>query len=327
MISTSALCATRDASTTRAEGEVCSRMSPPPKTTPEEEPASADLPKRPAPKKKKKKKKKSAKAGTGEQAKQADPAAAGDKADKPKPATKAMPKLGPDGKVDQKALIDQYLPYVRSIAGKIKKSLAKEIEFDDLVEYGMVGLLEAAGRFDPRYGANFMTFSYYRIRGAIYDGLRNMGWVSRNEYARYRFEERANTYLGNLADRQAGSVGDENKTVEDEVNELADTVQSLVTIFVTSLEGMEGLQVEDVDAAPIDITVGDAQMKRYVREALSRLPEQERNLLTMYYFKEMSLQEVGDALGLSKSWTSRLHAKAVEKLSRILRELLREHET
>jgi len=295
-------------------------MAPPPKTKPEDASAPAAEPKDSAPKKKKKKKK----AAKKKVAKSPDDDTA---AAAPKPATKAMPKLGPDGKVDQKALIDQYLPYVRSIAGKIKKSLAKEIEFDDLVEYGMVGLLEAAGRFDPRYGANFMTFSYYRIRGAIYDGLRNMGWVSRNEYARHRFEARANAYLGNVADRQAGSVGDDNKTAEDEVNELADTVQNLVTIFVTSLEGMEGLQVEDIDAAPVDITVGDLQMKRYVREALARLPEQECTLLTMYYFKEMSLQEVGDALGLSKSWTSRLHAKAVEKLSRILRELLREHES
>lgn len=235
-----------------------------------------------------------------------------------------VPVMGPDGKVDQKALIDQYLPYVRSIAGKAKKGLAKEIEFDDLVEYGMVGLLEAASRYDPRYGANFMTFSYYRIRGAIYDGLRNMGWVSRNEYAKFRFEERANAYLGNLSDRARGTVGDDTKSAEDEVNELADTVQSLVTIFVTSLEGMEGLQVEDLEAIPVDIKVGDVQMKEHVREALTRLPEQERTLLTMYYFKEMSLQEVGDNLGLSKSWTSRLHAKAVEKLSRILKEMIRE---
>jgi RNA polymerase sigma factor for flagellar operon FliA len=235
--------------------------------------------------------------------------------------TPALPPVTLDGKVDRRALIEQYLPFVRSIAGKVKKGLAKEIEFDDLVEYGMVGLLEAASRYDPRFGANFMTFSYYRVRGAIYDGLRNMGWVSRNEYAKFRFEERANAFLGNVADRQAGSVGDDNKTAEDEVNELAETVQNLVTIFVTSLEGMEGLQLEDHEALPIDIKVGEVQMTAYVREALSRLPDQERKLLTMYYYKEMSLQEVGDTLGLSKSWTSRLHAKAVEKLSRILQEL------
>ncbi|MBN2359908.1 MAG: sigma-70 family RNA polymerase sigma factor [Deltaproteobacteria bacterium] len=244
---------------------------------------------------------------------------------KSQPSVKERPAaIGSNGKVNQQNLIDQYLPYVRSIAGKVKKSLAKEIEFDDLVEYGMVGLLEAANRFDPRFGANFMTFSYYRIRGAIYDGLRNMGWVSRNEYARFRFEERANSYLTNVADRVA--VGDEGKSAEDEVTELAEAVQNLVTIYVTSLEGIEGLQLPDIEAEPIDIKVGDVQMKKYVRDALERLPEQERTLLKMYYFKEMSLQEVGDALGLSKSWTSRLHAKAVEKLSRLLRELIHDND-
>src|SRR5580692_1510632 len=75
---------------------------------------------------------------------------------------------------DRTAIITQYTPYVRSIAGKIKKTLAKEIEFEDLVEYGMIGLLEAAERYDAAMGANFMTFAYYRIRGAIYDGLRGM---------------------------------------------------------------------------------------------------------------------------------------------------------
>src|SRR5262247_3660790 len=104
---------------------------------------------------------------------------------------------------DRNAVITQYTPYVRSIAGKIKKTIAKEIEFDDLVEYGMIGLLEAADRYDPKHGANFMTFAYYRIRGAIYDGLRGMGWMSRSEYAKARFEERANEYLAELAEAEA----------------------------------------------------------------------------------------------------------------------------
>jgi RNA polymerase sigma factor (sigma-70 family) len=67
---------------------------------------------------------------------------------------------------DSKAVVEQYTPYVRSIAGKVRKKLPPDIEFDDLVEYGMIGLLEAAQRFDPEAGANFMTFAYYRIRGA-----------------------------------------------------------------------------------------------------------------------------------------------------------------
>src|SRR5690349_15607763 len=84
---------------------------------------------------------------------------------------------------------------LQALAGKTKKTVAKEIDFEDLVEYGMIGLLEAADRYDPKFGANFMTFAYYRIRGAIYDGLRGMGWMSRSEYAKARFEERANEFL------------------------------------------------------------------------------------------------------------------------------------
>ena len=95
---------------------------------------------------------------------------------------------------DRRALAEQYMPYVRSIAGKIKKTVAKEIEFEDLVEYGVIGLLEAADRFDAKHGVQFMTFAYYRIRGAIYDGLRGMGWMSRSEYTKARIEMRANEY-------------------------------------------------------------------------------------------------------------------------------------
>lgn len=241
-----------------------------------------------------------------------------------KPASpKAGPALNKDGKIDKNALIEQYKPFVRSVAGKIKKTLAKEIEFDDLMEFGMIGLLEAGDRFDPKFGANFMTFSYYRIRGAIYDGLRQMGWVNRNEYAKLRFEERANAYLENVAHREAGSTA-ENKESADEINQLAEQVSNLVTIYVTSLEGMEGLQVEDKDAVPVDSRLADIEMKKHVREALAQMDEQEQQLLTMYYFKEMSLQEVGDQLGLSKSWTSRLHAKAVEKLGKLLQQLTKE---
>jgi len=236
---------------------------------------------------------------------------------------KAGPTLNKEGKVDKPALIEQYKPFVRSVAGKIKKTLAKEIEFDDLMEFGMIGLLEAGDRFDPKFGANFMTFSYYRIRGAIYDGLRQMGWVNRNEYAKLRFEERANAYLENVAHREAGSTA-ENKESADEINQLAEQVSNLVTIYVTSLEGMEGLQVEDKEAIPVDNRLADVEMKKHVRTALAQMEAQEQELLTMYYFKEMSLQEVGDILGLSKSWTSRLHAKAVEKLGKLLQQLTKE---
>ena len=228
--------------------------------------------------------------------------------------------VGADGKLAKKELVEQYTPFVRSIAAKIKKSLAKSIEFDDLVAYGMTGLLEAAERYDPKVGANFMTFSYYRIRGAIYDGLRGMGWVSRSEYQKIRFEERATQYLENVASREVVG-GEANKSAEDNLEELAQQVSQLVTIYVTSLEAMEDLQVADKERQPLDERYADLEMKVHVREAIRRLPDADREIIQMYYFKELSLQEVGNHLGLSKSWTSRRHAQAIDKLSRILQEI------
>ena len=241
-----------------------------------------------------------------------------------KPATKANPAVGADGKLEVNALVEQYTPFVRSIAAKIKKTLAKNIEFDDLIAYGMAGLLEAADRYDPKYGANFMTFSYYRIRGAIYDGLRGMGWVSRTEYQKIRFEERATQYLENMANRALGT-SPADAGLEGSVEELAEQVSQLVTIYVTSLEGLEDMQFEDKELQAPDQRFADLQMTDHVREAISRLPEADRKLITLYYFKEMSLQEVGNELGLSKSWTSRRHAQAVDKLTRIMQDLIKEN--
>lgn len=240
-------------------------------------------------------------------------------------ATKAHPAVGADGKLAKKELILQFTPFVRGIAAKIKKSLAKNIEFDDLVAYGMTGLLEAAERYDPKMGANFMTFSYYRIRGAIYDGLRGMGWVNRTEYQKIRFEERATAYLENMASRETvgGQTTENSKSVEDNIEELAAQVSQLVTIYVTSLEAMEDLQVEDKERMPLDDRFADVEMKKHVREAMAKLPEADREIIQMYYFKELSLQEVGNRLGLSKSWTSRRHAQAIERLTKLLQEILK----
>jgi RNA polymerase sigma factor for flagellar operon FliA len=94
---------------------------------------------------------------------------------------------------------------VQAIARKVKRTLGAAIELDDLVGYGSKGLVEAAERFDGRAGVAFTTFAYYRIRGAMYDGIRAMGWYSRADYARYRAEERANQYLQAQADRDGAA--------------------------------------------------------------------------------------------------------------------------
>src|SRR3954454_13471562 len=103
-------------------------------------------------------------------------------------------------------LVEQHLSLVQAIAAKLKRTLGRTIDFEDLVAYGTKGLLEAANRFDPSQGASFTTFAYYRVRGAMLDGLRTMGWYSRADYARYRAEERATEYLQNQAERAGAAA-------------------------------------------------------------------------------------------------------------------------
>src|SRR5262245_34150501 len=107
---------------------------------------------------------------------------------------------------ERKRLVEENTSFVRACAAKLKETLPREIEFDELVQCGMQGLLEAADRYDRRHGVAFTTFAYYRVRGAMFDGLRQMGWVPRGEYARLKVDERVNAYMHNLADREAGAA-------------------------------------------------------------------------------------------------------------------------
>jgi len=214
---------------------------------------------------------------------------------------------------ERSRLVDENLPYVRALAAQIKEQLPPEIEYEELVAYGTQGLLEAAQRFDPRGGASFSTYAYYRIRGAIFDGLRQMGWLSRGAYGRQRTEDKITSYLSAVADRdaaadRAGVPGD----LEAEVMGLSDALAGVATIFVTSLAAIDRQLAEGGPST--DQRLDEARLGHLVREALASLPDKERKLLDLHYFKSKSLQEAGKELGLSKSWASRLHARAVDLL-------------
>ncbi len=218
-------------------------------------------------------------------------------------------------------LIREYTPFIMKIAHKVKKGLNDSIELDDLFSYGAMGLLEAASRFDASKGANFMTFAYYRVRGAMYDGLRRMGWVNRSEYAKIKFEERATHYLDNVANRTMG-VSERLTDPGSSVQELADKVSKLVTIYVTSLEAMEHAQFEDKKLKQSDDALYSQEMRHYLHEAIKDLSDDDRSIIVNYYYKDQTLAEVGEGLGLSKSWTSRKHAQAIDKLSECLEHYL-----
>jgi RNA polymerase sigma factor for flagellar operon FliA len=220
---------------------------------------------------------------------------------------------------DRDRLVEQHLSLVQAIAAKLKRSLGRSIEFDDLVGYGTKGLLEAAERFDATQGAAFTTFAYYRVRGAMLDGLRTMGWYSRADYARYRAEERANEYLQNQSERdaageQAGGQANRAEAMES----IAEILGGVATIHITSLEAAASVADEKLPAPDADIQ--RVQANAQVRKALAGLPDKERALMELYYFGDKNLEEAGAALGLSKSWACRLHARAVGLLRDALRD-------
>jgi RNA polymerase sigma factor for flagellar operon FliA len=145
-----------------------------------------------------------------------------------------------------------------------------------------------------------------------------MGWLPRGEYARHRFEERSNAYLQNLSDREDGMAPADREAadVEDDVKAIAGALGGVAAIFVMALEAMPE---EPVDPAPRpEQQVEEREQRHVVREALASLPEKERKLLELYYFEDRSLLDAGQMLGLSKSWASRLHARAVTLLKEAL---------
>jgi RNA polymerase sigma factor for flagellar operon FliA len=219
-------------------------------------------------------------------------------------------------------LVKQHLPLVQAIARKLKRQITARIDFDDMVGYGSKGLIEAAERFDPRHGVAFTTFAYYRIRGAMLDGLRTMGWYSRADYARYRAEERANEYLQNQSDRDgAASSGRAQEGTpaasgaadkETALAGIAEILSGIATVHITSLEAAASVADERLPAPDAGLDTGRLGVR--VRQAITKLPDRERQLMELYYFGEKNLEEAGGVMGLSKSWACRLHARAVELL-------------
>ncbi len=218
----------------------------------------------------------------------------------------------------QARLIEDHIPFVRSIARKLREQVPM-VEFDDLVGFGMQGLIEAAHRFDERHGVAFTTFAYYRVRGAMFDGLRSMGWLPRGEYAKLRAEDRATSYMNNLAARPPSQPGGGEPPAATEggviapVRDIAEALNGVATIFVTLLGRQEEQQLQDDRSAPHE-QLERHQMAERVRRAMRKLPDKERHLIEMYYFHDQTLEQVGASMGLSKSWTSRLHARAITLL-------------
>ncbi|MFH0800478.1 MAG: sigma-70 family RNA polymerase sigma factor [Pseudomonadota bacterium] len=216
-------------------------------------------------------------------------------------------------------IINQYMPYAASIANRVCQSLSAAVDYEEVLCNARLGLLEAAKRFDEAQDVDFKTFAYYRVKGAIYDGLRRSGWLPRTLYAKIKFDEAANEYLQNKSLHGGGTVANKSSVFEGDENVIAETVNSLASIYIISLDASEDSDVEDTNATNVEQRTEFMQVRRHMRDAIGTLPEKEKQLIMMYYFQNRTLEDVGTKLGLSKSWTSRLHARALSLLFKRIR--------
>ncbi len=219
-------------------------------------------------------------------------------------------------------LITEGQSLVYSLAHRIRRSVPVRVELDDLVAYGEVGLAEAARDFDPEHGTQFTTFAYYRIRGAIYDGLAQMTWTSRAQYRRLRYERMATEVLSQDA---ANASHPEAAPLDAQASWFRGVTEKLAVVYLSSQAADQpsvrdsGIVDTHTEAGPT--VVAQREICQKLVELVDALPSQANQLIRSVYFDGFTLQQAADRLGISKSWASRLHAKVLEQLAFSLRKM------
>ncbi|TWU45185.1 RNA polymerase sigma factor FliA [Novipirellula aureliae] len=208
---------------------------------------------------------------------------------------------------------------VRSLALNVHRSLPVPTDLDDLIAYGQLGLVEAAQAYDPDAGARFTTFAFYRIRGAIYDGVAKMTWTSRARFRRLRFQAMADAVLENEHEDPNSS-----SSAAQDANWLSRVTEQLAVVFlVTSEEDSVGNSLTNA-VDPYDSpgkTVASREMQQSLRKLVDQLPSDARRLVSSIYFEGFTLTQAAERAGISKSWASRLHAKSLNQLAKSLRKM------
>jgi len=221
--------------------------------------------------------------------------------------------------IDRDALIEQHRSYARALAVRVMKSLPVPVDLNDLVGYGEVGLVEAAERFDPRRGVSFPTFAHYRIKGAIHDGLREMGYYSRSSGVRVRWASHANDLLRAATDDEQHSAQGSSSSVDDEIATAQSLIDALIPVYLLSLGSDAVPEIVDPKALSME-EIEERELVGIVLGLLRQLSEDEQRLIQSLYFKHTSMTELAAQLGITKSWISRLHARAIAHLRDLLRE-------
>lgn len=226
-------------------------------------------------------------------------------------------------------LVLKYLPLIKYVVSRMAVTPPQGLDYEDLISFGVFGLLDAVDKFDPSKGFVFQTYAIPRIRGAILDELRKCDWYSRS--AREKVQK-LNKVMEKIL-RDKGEIKDEwvmseMGIDEDEYFEIQELAGRG---FITSLDDTTPLEDGDVsieatladDREGIEERLEEEAERQELAEALAQLPERERTMLSLYYYEGLNLKEIGRVLGVTESRVSQIHGKALSMLRAIMKEKMR----
>ena len=227
---------------------------------------------------------------------------------------------------DSNALLKQYSPLVRRLAHQMIAKLPANVELNDLIQVGMIGLNDALSRFDANQGVQFETFATQRIRGAMLDELRGGDWMSRGDRRHQRAIEAAVHKLEQRLQRapSESEIADEMGMMLADYQELLGKVRGTQLFYLEDLSGDDGddfldRHVADEAANPLAM-LQDQRMREALVDAIGKLPEREQHVMSMYYEHDMNLKEIAAVLKVTESRVCQLHSQSIARLRVKLRD-------
>ncbi len=231
------------------------------------------------------------------------------------------------GRLDANAMLKQYSPLVRRLAHQMIAKLPANVELDDLIQVGMIGLSDALTRFDAAQGVQFETFATQRIRGAMLDELRGNDWMSRGDWRHQRSIEAAVRKL----EQRLGRAPHESEIAAEMGLALTAYQELLGKVRGTQLVCLEDMSGDDGDEDFLDRHVlsdeinplallQDRRMREALVAAIKLLPEREQFVMSMYYEEDMNLKEIAAVIGVTESRVCQLHSQSIARLRAKLRE-------
>ena len=223
-------------------------------------------------------------------------------------------------------IITRSLPLVKYVCARMAVSPPSGLDYEDLLSFGVFGLLDAIDRFDVSKGFSFQTFAVPRIRGAILDELRKYDWISRTGREKLQRLGKAMDQVlqdkGGLADHDLMAV------LEMDEKEYRETLELASRSYIVSLDEVIALEdgevtrdgvIADEEAEEASERIEDGDDVDRVKDALRRLPEREMQVISLYYYEGLTLKEIGKILGVTESRVSQIHGKALSVLRGLLR--------